>query len=91
MSDGEDAGRACARPRAEALPPDPAVVAATRVRSRRVRVIDLTRFFCGTRSCPAVIGSALVHLDADHITPHYSVSLAPYLAREIDLLVSASK
>jgi peptidoglycan/LPS O-acetylase OafA/YrhL len=44
-----------------------------------VRVVDLTRFFCGDGTCPAVIGGVLVYRDSDHITRAMVRTLAPYL------------
>jgi len=78
------AGIVCRVPRALALLPDPAAVAARRLNSPRVRVVDLTRYFCGRRYCYPVIGGILVHKDDDHVTTTYSTSLAPYLRRAID-------
>jgi hypothetical protein len=77
------AGIACAVPRAGALDPDPAFAAARRLRSGRVRAVDLTRFFCGRRRCYAVIGGALVLKDPTHLTGVYATTLGPYLLRAI--------
>ena len=79
---GRPAARACARARDEALPPDPAVEAAAH--SPRASVIDLTRFFCDRRTCPPVIGGALVYKDSNHITSVYGATLAPYLGRAVE-------
>ena len=75
------AGPACAVPRASALPADPAAIAAQHVRSRRIRLIDMTPYFCSRRMCFPVIGGALVHKDTGHLTAVYSTSLGPYLDR----------
>jgi SGNH domain (fused to AT3 domains)/Acyltransferase family len=83
----DDPARDCRRPRAEALPPDPAVAAARR--SDRAVVVDLTEFFCDERWCPPVIGGALVYKDANHITAVYGATLAPYLGREMDRVLAA--
>ncbi|HEX8119942.1 MAG TPA: acyltransferase family protein [Solirubrobacteraceae bacterium] len=82
MEDHKPAGRACARRRSEALPPDPAAEAARR--SPRAVVVDMTRFFCDERACSPVIGGALVYKDANHITSVYGATLAPYLGREVE-------
>ena len=82
LEEGEPPARACARPRDEALPPDPAVAAAAR--SPRAVAVDLTRFFCDARTCPPVLGGALVYKDANHITSVYGATLAPYVGRIID-------
>lgn len=79
----EPAGERCAVPRAQALKPDPAAIAAQRLHSPRVQVIDLTRFFCDSRLCYPVIGGALVYRDADHLTRVFAATLGPYLLREV--------
>jgi peptidoglycan/LPS O-acetylase OafA/YrhL len=83
MARREPADRACAVPRARALDRDPAVVAAQRLGSPRVRVADLTPFLCDARRCLPVVGGVLVHKDATHLTPAFAESLAPYLLRAI--------
>jgi hypothetical protein len=68
--------RACGYRRA--LDPDPAIAAA---RATGSATIDLTRQFCGPRRCYPVIGGALVHKDADHLTQVFSRTLGPFLDR----------
>jgi hypothetical protein len=74
-------GLACAVPRRDALPGDPAVAAAARWPSQRVQVLDLTRFFCGRTRCYPVIGGALVYKDISHLTRVFATTLGPYLRR----------
>jgi hypothetical protein len=81
-----NAGKGCSVERKLALRTDAAVVAAHRVGSRRVRVIDMTHFFCGRRRCYPVVGGALVYKDNQHITEVFGTTLAPYLRRAIDRL-----
>lgn len=76
-------GPACAVPRAAALGRDPLVAAAQRLRSPRVRVIDLTRVFCGAAQCYPVVGGALVYKDAHHLTRVFAATLGPLLQREV--------
>jgi hypothetical protein len=79
------AGVACAVPRSAAIGgPDPAVIAAGRLRSKRVRAVDLTRFFCDARLCYPVVGGALVFRDIGHLTDAFSVSLGPFLLRAVE-------
>lgn len=78
----ERAGTRCAVSRRRYLARDPAAVAARRLSSDRVEVIDMSRYFCGRRLCYPVIGGALVHKDVGHITRVYSATLGPYLLRE---------
>jgi hypothetical protein len=80
---GRSAGTTCAISRAKALDADPMAEAARRMRSPRVRVADLTRYFCDPRRCFPVIGGALVHKDRTHLTAVFAASLGPFLAREL--------
>jgi hypothetical protein len=84
---GAAPGSACAYPRTAALEIDPAAVAARRMGSPRVRVVDMTRFFCDRTLCYPVIGGALVHKDTSHITAQYGATLAPYLHRRVSPLL----
>jgi hypothetical protein len=77
------AGRACAIPRPDALPADPAVAAAKQLGSPRVRSVDLTKFFCGPRRCFPVVGGVLVYKDENHLTPLFARTLGPYLLRAV--------
>ena len=81
------AGAACALPRSQALRPDLAAVAAKRLRSARVDVIDMTPFMCGRTKCFPVVGGALVHKDGGHITQVFSRTLGPYLGRYLRRVV----
>jgi hypothetical protein len=78
------AGLECKVPRRKAIDRDAAVVAAQRVGAPRAQVVDLTRFFCGSRWCFPVIGGALVHKDEHHMTTTFVTTLGPYLLREVD-------
>jgi hypothetical protein len=77
------AGRVCAMPRSTSLPVDPAAIAARRTRSKRVQLVDLTRFFCSAAFCYPVIGGVLVQKDVAHITRAFMRTMAPYLARAL--------
>jgi hypothetical protein len=76
-------GIACARKRGTSLPPDPPSTAARRMHSKRIHVIDLSRYFCDAARCYPVIGGVLVYKDLTHITAAYGGTLAPYLKREV--------
>jgi peptidoglycan/LPS O-acetylase OafA/YrhL len=80
--------RRCTVPRAQATLRDPAVVAAARMRSRRVQSVDMMRFFCDRRRCYPVIGGALVYRNIDHITDVYATTLGPFLLHHVDGLMS---
>lgn len=81
---GRDAGRACARPRDEAMDRDPAVRAAARMPADRVQTVDLTRYFCATDTCFPVVGGALVLRDNTHMTGVFSTTLGTYLLAAYD-------
>ena len=78
------AGVACQVRRSAALERDAEAVAAIRLHSKRVRVVDLTRFFCDSRRCFPVIGGALVHKDDHHLTVVFASTLGPYLQRALE-------
>lgn len=78
-----NAGSVCAVKRSEALREDPAVVAAHRLNSKRVKVIDMSRFLCSKSRCFPVIGGALVYKDDQHMTDVFATSLGPYLLRAV--------
>jgi hypothetical protein len=82
----QNPGVVCSLARDSVLKPDGAVVAARRLRSRRVRVIDMTPFFCGRLRCLPVVGGALVYKDHEHMTDVFSTSLGPYVVRALDRL-----
>lgn len=65
--------RACSVPRSTFLVPDPGAAAA-RGRSR-VRVLDMTRFFCGPRRCFPVVGGAYVYKDDNHMNALFAETL----------------
>jgi len=86
MARRRPAGTDCANARELALSRDPAMAAALRARSGRVRAADLTRFFCGRHLCFPVIGGVLVNKDLHHITAVFGATLGPYLLRKINEL-----
>jgi hypothetical protein len=73
----------CARPRAGALQPDEAAIAAERTDSKRVHLIDLSDFMCDDKNCFPVVGGALVIKDIGHLTRTFSHTLGPYVGRAI--------
>ena len=88
LAEGRAPGRACALPRKRSLRPDLAADAAVTMRSRRVKLVDLTPFMCGRNRCFPVVGGALVHKDGGHMTQVFSRTLGPYLGRAVDRLES---
>ena len=80
-------GSACALPRRRALDRDPAIVAAARLATPRVRTSTSRPFFCDAR-CYPVVGGALVLRDSTHMTGTYSATLGPYLLREVEAVMA---
>ena len=85
---GDDAGQVCAIPRRMSLKTDPAALATRRSTDRRVKLIDMTHFFCSTELCYPVVGGALVHKDTTHISLTFGTTLGPYLLRAINRALS---
>lgn len=50
--------------------------------------VDMTRWFCDDDGCPLVIGGVKVYRDLGHLTETYARTLAPYLGRALDPLLS---
>jgi hypothetical protein len=89
MASHRPAGLACKMARRQVLDRDAAAVAATRLRSPRVQLVDLDRYFCGSRWCYPVIGGALVQKDWNHLSSLFMASLGPYLQREVNALMAS--
>jgi hypothetical protein len=49
----------------------------------KASLVDMTEFYCGPNTCPAVIGGVMVYRDHTHLTATYVTTLAPYLGREV--------
>jgi hypothetical protein len=84
-------GLTCAVSRRTALDPDSLVVAADRLRSPRVQVVDLRNLFCDRTRCYPVIGGALVFRDVTHMTATFAATLGPYLLGDVERLMRAWK
>jgi SGNH domain-containing protein len=82
------AGQVCRMPRQTVLNRDPAVVAAQRLASPRVQVVDLTRYFCDTSWCYPVVGGALVQKDWNHISSTFTATVGPYLLQDLNRLMT---
>ena len=81
---GRRAQTTCTRSRKDSVRPDPLVSAGRSLRSPRVKVIDLTRYFCDSRRCFSVIGGALVRHDESHLTQAFAASLGPFILRALE-------
>jgi peptidoglycan/LPS O-acetylase OafA/YrhL len=74
--------RECATPRSEALG-FPKVNTRAAAEVDGVRLIDPTPMICLEKSCPAVIGDALVYRNGAHLTAMYVRTLTPWLAERL--------
>jgi hypothetical protein len=79
LRNGRGPGPACAVPKGEALRPDAAAAAAASTDDPRVRLVDLSDFFCDERLCYPAIGGVLVYKDGQHLARRYGRSLWRYL------------
>ncbi len=75
----EDYG-ACDGTRARWTSPDGAVAAVRALRRSTVTLVDMTKYLCPGRTCPAVIGDVPVYFDGSHMTATYAATLSPYLS-----------
>jgi peptidoglycan/LPS O-acetylase OafA/YrhL len=77
--------RACSTPRATAMPDDDLrrAARATTATADPVRLVDLSRYFCDSSTCYAVVGGVPVYYDYDHMTNQFATSLAPYLKAQL--------
>jgi hypothetical protein len=82
-----DAAKACSSPRAASIDPDPAAVAARRLRGRQAQVVDMTDVFCDARRCYPVIGGALAYKDSNHLTRVFVETAGPLLERRVEALM----
>ena len=82
----EDDPVSCARPRAEANPPDPIAEAA---RNLKIPALDFSDRFCDSASCYAAVGGVPVYYDADHLNLEYVRLLGPEIGAAIDEVIGA--
>ncbi|NMM32887.1 MAG: hypothetical protein HHJ13_02585 [Phycicoccus sp.] len=73
---------ACSNPRSKVLVDDDMMRAARPMRPE-VNLVDLSDYFCDRGRCYAVIGSASVYYDRDHMSQQFSASLASPLLRQL--------
>lgn len=86
-----DEPQSCARPRTEAHPTDPMVVAGASAGSESISVLDLTDRFCDATSCYAVVGGIPVYYDADHLNLEYARLLGPDIEAAAEALLTQSR
>jgi hypothetical protein len=71
---------ACSVARSGAFPLDPAASAAAGA-GGRIRLLDLSRYFCDSSRCYPVIGGAYVYKDFNHLNRVFGATLGPALLR----------
>lgn len=74
----EDPAR-CAVDRSRAAPEDPIIYAARANKNARVKLVDLTDYFCDNDRCYSVVGGVVVYFDGDHLNGEFSRLLAPMI------------
>jgi hypothetical protein len=72
----------CAFPRSKAFR-SPPINARAAERVEGVELIDPTPMLCPEKTCPAVIGDALIYRNGDHLTSTYVRTLTPWLAERL--------
>ena len=77
----------CRAPRSLALPRDPLVAAVEAARAagdERVRLLDLSEYFCDAAYCYGAVGGLPIYFDPDHLNRQLSLQLAPYIAARLE-------
>jgi hypothetical protein len=74
--------RACSTSRAKAIAPITPVTVADRAVQGRETLIDMNNFICSTL-CTPIVGNVLVYRDVHHLTRTFSLTLTPYLERQL--------
>ena len=74
----EDPAR-CAVDRSAAAPPDPMVYAAHANEHPRLKLVDLTDYFCDNSRCYSVVGGVVVYFDVNHLNVEFSRLLGPMI------------
>lgn len=49
----------------------------------KLRVVDMTKYFCKSGNCPVSVGGIRVYVDSNHISKTYNLLLTPYLEKEL--------
>lgn len=48
-------------------------------------LLDFTKYLCTDTVCPAVVGSALVYRDDNHVSRTYAQTLIPIVKKEMGI------
>lgn len=73
----------CRAPRGEALPQDPVVEAAKAADDARVRLLDMSGYFCDESYCYGAVGGVPIYFDPDHLNRKFSSQLASHIGSEL--------
>ncbi|MET1087865.1 MAG: acyltransferase family protein [Arthrobacter sp.] len=79
--------QACRAPREVALPGDPlvaAVQAAQAAGEDRVKLLDMSEFFCDESYCHGAVGGLPIYFDPDHLNKQLSIRLAPHIGARLE-------
>lgn len=77
----------CRAPRDEALPMDPlvaAVKAAQAAGDDRIRLLDMSEYFCDASYCHGAVGGLPIYFDPDHLNKRLSIQLAPHIGARLE-------
>ena len=69
----------CAVDRSAAAPLDPMVYAAHANKDPRLKLVDLTDYFCDSGRCYSVVGGVVVYFDVNHLNVEFSRLLGPMI------------
>jgi len=77
----------CSVARAKAFDYDPLVEAVAKLKSPKVKLLNLDDVYCGPKICEPVIGKVIVYRDDNHLTSTFANSLQTYFAKAISPLL----
>lgn len=78
-----DSPLTCRAPRNQALPEDPIAAAVTAANDNKVRLLDLSRYFCDESYCYGAVGGVPIYYDLDHLNRQVSSRLALRIGAEL--------
>jgi peptidoglycan/LPS O-acetylase OafA/YrhL len=55
-----------------------------------VSFLDYSSLYCGTHTCPVVVGNVLVYMDYNHLSATFTTSMAPLVGEDMDRLVGTT-
>jgi hypothetical protein len=79
-----DDAAACSTPRSKAVNETGITAEEAAVNTGGGQYADITKLFCTTDRCPAIVGNTLVYVDKNHITLQYARTLTPVIGALAD-------